>query len=742
MSLIGGGKKEQVSKAQELRDPEQILAYLEELARTNSAVHVWPTPDAIVPVDGVVKEVTDTKGQFVIGLKRAIPGDYGPKHMMSMSFGMDGRRFLARMRWIGRDGYMRAAYRVPEAIVEENRRGKVRVKFSPREPARVTAIAGFFAGTGVIGRIVNLSLDGVCLRVDRAINVKDQKPLPIGPSLFRAGEVLDILRLQDLPQCPMVECSGTVCHIQRDTTGVLIGIRFERMGAAELKAIETVVNRKSSGAPKDFPKKARRGEVAHTTDPTGGLRPQEAGRAAAGATEVDEADEGWGDLSDAEVGSIAVATESQEVLPEVVPDAVDAVAVAVEAPSAEGAGSGEDVPDLSEFSDLVATIEAEREANSVAEADSSKGIEAPMGERSEPEPEPELGPGNEPEPEPEVATPVVAISSATVLLDRRLPDVLPTPAVSAKPKPRCVEDLKALVFVVDDTECARIAKELREAGFGLVAGVRNFMGALAEIRKGLEFDALVIDWQLGVSTATAAIQRLREHGLAKDCRVVLLAEEPTMKSMLAAKGMGACMLPTPVKGGAIGKMVPKLVGVVPGCAGGAAKNCGECAGGKVEIRRKPADEGISRNQEPSVATTQSQSPSECSYKAPIEPQEIDHLELPDGDVTEGWAVIKPHFAVFARTHPLESVDLALRVAEAGIGWELCRELEGASAGVSTPPNPSADAKLRARIAILERICLEGRMSAGSRLLIAGFMASDCSYTARYAAAVRSTIGSH
>lgn len=244
----------------ELRDPEIILAYLEELLRLEIPVALWVDPQAWVPIGAHVVRVDDPVGTFTLGLQRALPGDLKPRQELELAFPLDGQRFLAGVRFVDRGAYLQATFRLPEGVRIGDRRERGRARFGPRERARVTVLQGLFEGCGATGRLVNLSPGGLCLRVDRVVSLADDRKIPLSPEIFSPGTRLDVVRIQDLPQAPMIECSGMTTHLERSPIGVTLGICFLDLGPAEQRVLSEVLMRRLPTFARQFPLRRRRRE--------------------------------------------------------------------------------------------------------------------------------------------------------------------------------------------------------------------------------------------------------------------------------------------------------------------------------------------------------------------------------------------------------------------------------------------------------------------------------------------------
>lgn len=251
----------------ELRDRETILAYFEELARLGTPVNLWVDSESWIPIGLRIEAVREDGWSFSAALQRALPGDLSPKRLLEVAFPLEGVRLLASLHFLEREGYLKASFALPESIRFGERRERVRARFGPRERARVTVLEDFLQGCGATGRLVNLSLTGLCLRVDRVIAVHGQGQIPISPAVFTAGTRLALVRIQDLPHAPMIECSGITTHSERSAIGTTVGIHLEGLGGLEQRLLAEVLTRRLPTFARSFPARHRRTE-ADLIDPT------------------------------------------------------------------------------------------------------------------------------------------------------------------------------------------------------------------------------------------------------------------------------------------------------------------------------------------------------------------------------------------------------------------------------------------------------------------------------------------
>lgn len=254
-------KQDSSDKEPMLQDRSTILAYLEELARLRSAIQIWLQKDDLLPIQARVELVSEEANQFTISSQRSIPVDLDTRFPREMLFVIDGMRFRSPIRYQGRGGYMQALFQVPDRVFHAERRNKMRARFGQREKAHVTVLEDLFQGTGATGKLVNLSMEGLCMRIERALSIRYDRRLPLSTALFHQAQELMVVRILDIPNIPMLECNGRVCHLAEGPEGVRMGLFLHGLGAQESSFLHEVLSRRLPTFGRGFPVKRRRSEM-------------------------------------------------------------------------------------------------------------------------------------------------------------------------------------------------------------------------------------------------------------------------------------------------------------------------------------------------------------------------------------------------------------------------------------------------------------------------------------------------
>ncbi|HJV89091.1 MAG TPA: response regulator [Holophagaceae bacterium] len=256
-SLFGGAQPE---REPSLRDREQVLAWLEELARVRTPLALRLKEDDPFGSTVKVELVSEEKETFTLSFLHQPPGDWRPGQVVHLSFPLDGQRFRTTVKFQGLGGYLQREFKLPDAIYHAERRGLMRTRFSKRERPTVAVLEELFQGLGLSGPILNLSMGGLAFRVDRAMDIKHDRRISVKGDLLGAGRQVALIRIQDLPHTPTLECGATIAHFNAVPEGVVAGLIFEGMGSLEMQYIAKLLSQRLPTFGRGFPRKRRRGE--------------------------------------------------------------------------------------------------------------------------------------------------------------------------------------------------------------------------------------------------------------------------------------------------------------------------------------------------------------------------------------------------------------------------------------------------------------------------------------------------
>jgi CheY-like chemotaxis protein len=247
---------------------ELVLAYLEEAQRVRATMFILDPKGRETPASLIVV----TEERVTLAIQGRVMAEKGES--ISLIFYLDGLRLKA----MGRLQEVKAGtllLDLPATIQLAERRKKPRARMNQREGATAIALTGLFEGIGLTGTIDNISEGGMCLKVGRAMNVKTQGPMHLGPNLLSVGEVFMLIKLSKLPKCPLLELGGTATHVASEGGILSVGIAFEAGKDSLLGPVKALVSSRSSSIPTSVPPKARRSQEAapKPTEPSIELAP-------------------------------------------------------------------------------------------------------------------------------------------------------------------------------------------------------------------------------------------------------------------------------------------------------------------------------------------------------------------------------------------------------------------------------------------------------------------------------------
>ena len=240
-----------LKKSKPAEGSELVLAYLEDAQRVRATVFVVDPKGREIPSSLVAV----TEERVTLGIQGRVMAEKGEP--VGLLFFLDGLRLKAAGKLLDlKTGTL--IMELPSNIDLAERRKKARARLNQREGATAIALTGLFEGIGLTGSIDNISEGGMCLKVGRAMNVKTQGPMHMGPNLLSPGEVFMMIKLSKLPKCPLIEVGGLASHVASEGGGLSVGIAFESGKESVMGPVKALVASRSGALPTSVPPKARR----------------------------------------------------------------------------------------------------------------------------------------------------------------------------------------------------------------------------------------------------------------------------------------------------------------------------------------------------------------------------------------------------------------------------------------------------------------------------------------------------
>lgn len=257
----GGGKDLPFDREPVLTDLQQILAYLEEVQRLRSLTHLQLRSEPPVCLGARIELVNDQDLTLALSFPHQIPR-LKAGEVVEFHFPMAGMRFEADIAYVDRGNYMQSVFRVPRSVRFADRRGSRRTRIGSRENASVAVFEGLSEGLAASGRLLNLSMEGLCMRMERALQVQGGKRIAPCPELLPIGTRLELVRIMNLPHLPTIECGGEVrSSVSTQDGPTRIGIHLDGLGSSDSANLHRFMLRRLPTFGRSFPVKRRRGAM-------------------------------------------------------------------------------------------------------------------------------------------------------------------------------------------------------------------------------------------------------------------------------------------------------------------------------------------------------------------------------------------------------------------------------------------------------------------------------------------------
>jgi len=250
MALFGFGKEKKVGESS-----ETVLAYVEDAQRVRAAITVLDSRKK--SVTATIQGFDEAEGTLTLQMGGPLLGaEKGAK--IDLVFMADSLRLGISTRALEiRSGFM--VVEIPDAIELLERRATPRARLNPKEGATLTGLSSIFEGVGITGLLENISEGGCRIKVEKALNIKDEKRLPLGEALVPVGHPFMLLKLNKVPKCTSVmELAGKVAYLESTTSGLVIGLAFEKPRADIAAMIRNLVSSRCAAVPSSVPPKTRR----------------------------------------------------------------------------------------------------------------------------------------------------------------------------------------------------------------------------------------------------------------------------------------------------------------------------------------------------------------------------------------------------------------------------------------------------------------------------------------------------
>ena len=250
MALFGFGKDKKESSG----SLESVLAYLEDAQRQRTVITlIGPRKGEL---SATVQSLDEGAGLVTFQCLGTMAADKGSKITFvylqeSLRLGATCPAAEVRPNVV--------VLELPDNLEVMERRAQPRARLNAKEGATLTALTGLFEGVGINGAIENVSESGARIKVDKAMNLKGEKRLPLGGNLVPAGQPFMLIKVNKLAKCPAVmEMEGHSVYLDAGQGGLSMGLRFDKPRADLASALRGMVGARTSAIPATVPPKSRR----------------------------------------------------------------------------------------------------------------------------------------------------------------------------------------------------------------------------------------------------------------------------------------------------------------------------------------------------------------------------------------------------------------------------------------------------------------------------------------------------
>lgn len=255
MAIFGFGK----DKKDGGQASEQTLAYLEDAQRTRTTFTLIGAKKA--EVSATLQAIDEAEGLITFHTPLNLAAEKGAK--VEFIFLQENLRLSGSGSIAEKHGNL-VLVPIPDTLEIKERRSQPRARLNPKEGTTITALTGIFDGVGITGVVENLSEGGARIRVEKAMNLKGEKRLPLGVALVPPGQPFMLVKLNKAPKCPaVIELTGRAVFLDTSAGGLTMGLAFDDM----VPALRSLVASRTTPVPSVLPPKNRRKVEAPAAEP-------------------------------------------------------------------------------------------------------------------------------------------------------------------------------------------------------------------------------------------------------------------------------------------------------------------------------------------------------------------------------------------------------------------------------------------------------------------------------------------
>ncbi|BDU72083.1 PilZ domain-containing protein [Mesoterricola silvestris] len=267
-----------------IEDPAVLRDIFQGLFDSEAEFPIRVEGTSTLPYFSTIRSLHWEEEALVLKLVRPLPHELLVGAVFQFLCAAGEQRYEGHITFLAREGYLQYRFERPAFLLLSDRRVHKRYPFRPRESAYVILQDSGLPGLGVAGPLVNISLGGLALRVDRVIRLDTGVRIPPSTALFERGKGFPRVRVQDLPRIHLLDARGICTHATERGSEVILGVNFTSLTPEEEALIQSALEvrdrlQRGSGPRVEGGAVALRAE-GRTLEPAAEMRPPDAQMAA------------------------------------------------------------------------------------------------------------------------------------------------------------------------------------------------------------------------------------------------------------------------------------------------------------------------------------------------------------------------------------------------------------------------------------------------------------------------------
>ncbi|MCP5102103.1 MAG: hypothetical protein GY950_01925, partial [bacterium] len=204
-----GRKQKKSIPGKEINTEDEILGFLDDVFRYRTTLSIRTRHEDL---KSFIYDINADKKLVKVQGDPALD-EYVDKPL-KCGFSLDSTWYVFTSTLVMHSG--RPFLELPRQILRQERRKSQRVGFAPRERVKVAAMESLGSGIGVTGFAVDVSTGGICLAIERAMVLQNEREVQPNPQLLKKGTQLAMVRINRIPGLPSFDIQGVLNRIYMD----------------------------------------------------------------------------------------------------------------------------------------------------------------------------------------------------------------------------------------------------------------------------------------------------------------------------------------------------------------------------------------------------------------------------------------------------------------------------------------------------------------------------------------------